>query len=56
MIEEMQWVYVVLAIDEEGCDVVLGVCKTGETAKQLVQRYLADQQYCDLWIERRLLH
>ncbi len=48
-------VYVILGIDENEHDQVLGVRNTYEEAKQFCIHYLSKTKFYDLWIEKHPL-
>lgn len=44
--------YVILGIDDEGCDQVLAVCRDYEDAKIYCTKYLMETPFHDVWIEK----
>lgn len=47
--------YIVLGIDENEHDQVLGVCSTYEIAKNFCKQFLLTTTFYDLWIEKHPL-
>ena len=49
-------VYVVLGIDENEHDQVLGVCRNFDEAQRFLHEYLFETEFYDIWIEKHILN